>query len=357
MKHSVRGGLWFALSLALACADAAPATPVSTATAQSIAWPEQIIATGAVAAWQEAAVSNRVPGVAVMEIEVAVGDQVRKGALLARLDDRALLADWQRADGERERARIALQQAEREAERSLSLHSTGSVSEQELLAANTTRDLARAQLQVTEANSRMLRIKLDDSRLLAPDDGLITARSAVIGQVPAQGAELFRLIRKNRLEWRAELPPEQFARLRLGATVQLQLPDGQRARGRLRQLAGALENSSRMGLAFVDVLPGSTAKAGMLAQGRFELAPRAGIAVPAAAVQVRDGHALVYRIVQGQARQVLVQLGRHDGPLVEVQGELKAGERVVVQGAGFLRDGEPVSDTGRELEPSRRAQP
>lgn len=343
-----------ALSLAAGAALAAPqASPVTTAEVRAVAWADQVTAQGSIAAWQEAAVASRVPGVAVVEIHAAVGDRVKRGALLARLDDRMLQADLQHAEAERDRARAAWLQAEAEATRSHALRGGGSVSEQELLAATTARDLARAQLQAAEAGCKVLRIKLDDTRLLAPDDGLVVARHAMLGQVPAQGAELFRLIRQERLEWRAELPPEQLSRLHPGAVVRLQLPDGQLARGSLRQLAGALDPGSRLGMAYVDLLPGHSAKAGMMAGGRFELAPRAGLAVPAEAVQVRDGRAVVYRVVQGKVQQLAVQTGRREGGELEVQGALKAGEQVVVQGAGFLRDGDAV----RSAQTPSKAQP
>lgn len=340
MKH-------FPLALCLVAGSvlAAPQpSPVTTAAVQSIEWPDQVAAQGVIAAWQEAAVANRTSGAAIVEIRAAVGDRVKRGSLLALLDDRALHAELQKAEAERDRAQIAFHQADAEAGRSQALRGGGSVSDQELLNAATLRDLARAQLQGAEAVVRGLRIKLEDTRLLAPDDGLITARSAVLGQVPAPGAELFRLIRQERLEWRAELPSEKLARLRQGASVKVQLPDGTDARGRLRQLAGTLETSSRLGIAYVDLLQGHNAKAGMHATGQFELAPRAGVAVPAEAVQVRDGKAVVYRAVQGKVQQVVVQSGRREGGLLEVQGALKAGDRVVVQGAGFLRDGEAVRE-------------
>lgn len=350
----------FVLVLALstsAAQAASPDIPVTSAPVRKVEWPEQISAQGSIVAWQEAVVANRVPGVPVVAIYAEVGDRVKRGTLLARLDDRLLKADLQRAEAERERARLTLVQADIEAKRSQALREGGALSEQELLAAETARELARAQLQAAEASIHALRIKLEDTRLQAPDDGLIVARSAVLGQVPAQGGDLFRLIRQDRLEWRAEVPPDQFARLRIGSAVQLQLPDGHSARGKLRKLAGALESSNRMGLAYVDLSPGDRAKAGMMAAGRFALASRPCLAVPAEAVQVSEGRAVVYRIVGGIARKVVVQIGRREDSEIEVQGALNMGDRVVVLGAGFLRDGERVREMAIETPPSVKVKP
>lgn len=326
-------------------AGAAPGTPVTPVTAtivQQQPWPDQLQAQGVIAAWQEAVVASPASGLALLALHAAVGERVRRGALLARFDDRALRAELQRAEAELARAAAAQQQADAEAARAQALHAGGSVSEQELLALQTQLALARAQQQAAAAGVRALRIRLDDTRVLAPDDGLITARAALLGQVPAAGTELFRLIRQHRLEWRAELSPEQLVRVRPGMAVRLQLADGQQAQGKVRQLAGALEAGTRLALVYVDLQPGSSAKAAMLAAGHFELPGRPALVLPAEALLLRDGRALVFVLDGDSARARPVQTGRRQDGAMEVVAGLRAGERVVLQGAGFLRDGERV---------------
>ncbi|MEJ6001173.1 efflux RND transporter periplasmic adaptor subunit [Paucibacter soli] len=346
-----------------AAAPAAAGTPVTPVTAtivqQQQSWPDQIQAQGVIAAWQEAVVASPSSGLALLALHAAVGERVRRGALLARFDDRALRAELQRAEAELARATATRQQADAEAARAQALHAGGSVSEQELQALQTQLALARAQQQAAAAGVQALRIRLDDTRVLAPDDGLITARAALLGQVPAAGTELFRLIRQHRLEWRAELNPEQLARVRPGMAVRLQLPDGQQAQGKVRQLAGALEASNRLALVYVDLQPGSSAKASMLAAGQFELPGRPALVLPAEALLLRDGRALVFVLEGESAHARPVQTGRRQGGEVEIVAGLRAGERVVLQGAGFLRDGERVRALAAKpaAEPTAKGQP
>lgn len=87
---------------------------------------------------------------------------------------------------------------------------------------------AVAQVAQARAALESARLALTHTRVLAPDDGVVTSRSATLGAVAGSGTELFRLIRQNRLEWRAELGPAQLARVTPGMNATLKLPDGDR---------------------------------------------------------------------------------------------------------------------------------
>lgn len=349
-RHVLLGWL---LCGAMGGTAAAPATPVTLVPVQRLEWPETIAAHGVIAAWQELWVSSRQPGLGVVELGAEPGDRVRRGQLLVRLDDRGLRAELDKAEAEQARSLTLLKQAQAERQRILGLQEQQLVSEQAVLQAQTQLELAQAQQRAAGALMQGLRVRLQDTRLLAPEDGVVSARAAALGQVPAVGAELFRLIRHGRLEWRAELDAAQMARLPPRAAVQLQLPDGRSLPGRVRQLAATLEPSSRLGRVHVDLAPDSSVRAGMVAAGQFELPRRTVLVVPAAALVLRDGRSLVYRVQQGRAQAVPVVAGQRHGEAVAVDGALQAGEAVVVQGAGFLREGEPV----RAVQGARAVQP
>ncbi|MDK2125259.1 efflux RND transporter periplasmic adaptor subunit [Parachitinimonas caeni] len=306
-------------------------------------WSDSIAAQGVIAPWQEMLLSNRLQGVALLELNAAVGEQVKRGSVLARFDDRLIQAELQKAQADLRRAEVALRQAQAERERSRSMRASGLINDQAMLNADTQADLAQAQQQAAAAQVALQRAKLSDTRLQAPDDGLVIARPATLGQVPALGGELFRLIRQNKLEWRAELTAQQLAQVKPGLAVQLQLPDGGSAQGKLRQLAGALEGQSRLGLAYVDLIQPGSAKAAMYASGQIELGRRPALVLPATAVLLRDGRPVVFKLVQGRALKQAVQTGRRQGEWVEIVQGLRPGESVVLQGAGFLQGGEALS--------------
>jgi len=182
--------------------------------------------------------------------------------------------------------------------------------------------------------------------VLAPDDGAIVARTATLGSVASSGQELFRLVRQNRLEWRGELGPAQLAHIAIGQPVLLKLPDGKTARARVRQVGPALDAQTRMGTVFAELEPNSPARPGMYASGAVELSHSDALVVPAAGVVIRDGRSFVVLLRgDGGAAQAALQpvtVGRRQGSEVEIVQGLSAGQRVAVQGAGFVNEGDRV---------------
>lgn len=323
-------------------ADAAALT-VTAANAVEVRWPQVLEAMGAITPWQEAVIGAQVSGVRLIEIRINVGDRVKRGQLLARLDSSALKTDELRLDA-------LWRQAESNRQRALQLQGSDSISEQDLLQYVTQAQVAKAQLQAVQ-----LQLRYTD--VVAPDDGVISSRSATLGAVSTVGQELFRLIRQDRLEWRGELTAAQLAKIAPGQRIGLALPDGSAASARVRQVSPTLDAQSRLGTVFADLEAGSRARAGMYARGTVELAESVATVVPAESVVVRDGrnHVLVLA-AGGRAIERKVEVGRRRDRAVEILSGVNAGEHVAVQGAGFLYDGDtariapsaPASAPGKE---------
>ncbi|MBT3068835.1 efflux RND transporter periplasmic adaptor subunit [Rhodoferax sp. U11-2br] len=324
----------------------AVAMTVTDTTARMVAWPVQLDASGAIAPWQEAVIGGQVDGVRLTELLVGTGDTVHRGQVLARFDTEALRSNVAQS-------RAALRQAEAQAaqalanrDRVLKLKDSGSISEQDVLQSVTQADVASAQLESSRAQLASQELQLRYATVLSPDDGVISARNATVGTVGAVGEELFRLIRKNRLEWRGELTATQLGQVAQGQTITLALPDGRTAKAKVRQMAPLLNSQTRLGVVYADILPGSTARAGMYAQGRVVVAQRPAVVVPAGSVVIRDGRSHVFRFnVQQDIPKVSLQavkVGRRQASDVEILDGLTDGDRVVVEGAGFLNDGDSV---------------
>jgi RND family efflux transporter MFP subunit len=191
--------------------------------------------------------------------------------------------------------------------------------------------------------------------VLAPDDGVISARSATVGAVVPAGQELFRLIRQGRLEWRAEVAAADLAQIRPGMAVTLTPAGGSAMTGKVRMVAPTVDAATRNGLVYVDLLgaqPGvagaeqrarAGARAGAFARGEFAIARSAALTLPQTAVLLRDGFSAVYTVgADSKVRQVPVQVGRRVGDRIEITGGLDPQARVVASGAGFLGDGDTV---------------
>lgn len=343
--------VWFGAAVALAGVahaqpDAAPALTVTAAAAERQLWPDMLRATGAIEPWQEAVVSAQVGGQRLVEILAEVGDSVRAGQVLARFDTATLRAEEAELTASVQQAQASLLEAEANRERALALKERNLLSAQDVTRQVTQADVARAQLAAAEARLASKRLQLKYAEVVAPDAGVVSARSATLGDVAQVGAELFRLIRQSRLEWRGELTAQQLARVTVGADVELALPDGTRTKARVRQIAPMLSERSRLATVYADLPSGSQARAGMYAEGTVLLEQTPAVVVPSTSIVIRDGRSLVFALdATGEVAKVVarqVQVGRRMGDLVEIREGVALGERIVAQGAGFLNDGDVV---------------
>ena len=202
---------------------------------------------------------------------------------------------------------------------------------------------AQARLAGARARQQAADLKMSKTGVLAPDDGVISARSATVGSLTQPGQELFRLIRGGRLEWRAEVPSADLAKVSAGAVAILTAPGGETVRGKVRTVSPSVDPQTRNGLVYVDLPASKGIRAGMFARGEFELARSSALTLPQTAVVQREGFAYVFRM-EGEDRvaQTKVNLGRRVGEQVEIVSGLAPAARVVAAGAGFLADGDVV---------------
>lgn len=324
-------------------AAARPALTVSTVAPERIDWPTMLPANGNITAWQEAIIGAELSGLRVTEVLVNVGDTVKRGQMLARLADDAAQADLAQARASVVEAEASLAEAKANAERSKQLQSQGFISPQATVQVITAEQTAAARLTAARARVQAEDVKVAHTKIVAPDDGVISARGATVGSLTQPSQELFRLIRGGRLEWRAEVTAAELARLQPGLTAHLTTPAGQRITGKVRAVAPAVDPATRNGIVYVDIAAGSGARAGTFARGEFELGNAPALTLPQSAVLLRDGFAYVFRIVaDNRVEQMKVDIGRRIGDRIEVKNGIDATTRVVETGAGFLADGDTV---------------
>jgi RND family efflux transporter MFP subunit len=326
-------------------------TSASTLTVRSVVarseqWPETIEVFGNIAPWEEMIVSAQIEGQPLVELSANVGDRVQSGQVLARFDTARLRAEVRRLRAEVEQARAEVDQANAERDRALQLSDSGGVSEQEVVQRVTAARVTAARLSASRAQLSARELDLQRADVIAPDDGTISARNAQAGMVGTSGLELFRIIRRDRLEWRGELTAAQLSRAAPGQQVLLSLPDGAKARARVRHLAPSMNMQTRLATLYADIEPGGSARAGTYVNGRIVLKESRALVLPASSIVVRDGYSFAYKLTSegegSRVNQQLVEIGRRMGSEVEILSGLGEGERVVAQGAGFLDDGDSV---------------
>ena len=323
------------------------ALTVNTARPQLTRLSQTLVANGDIAAWQEASIGSEANGLRLTEVLVNVGDLVRVGQTLARFSDETVRADLAQANAALLEAQATLAEASSNAERARSLVNTGAISTQQINQFLAGEQTARARVAAAEAAVSAQRLRLKFTQLRAPDSGVISARSATVGAVVANGTELFRMIRKGRLEWRAEVMASELSRIRIGSGVTLVAANGTRLNGKVRMIGPTVNPQTRSALVFVDLLPVASgeapAKPGMFARGEFMLGSGNGVTLPQQAVVVRDGFSYVFQMKSdGRVAQLRVKTGRYLQDYVEITEGISLQDEVVVAGAGFLNDGDLV---------------
>ena len=337
---------------AAGAAAAKPALTVTVTQPQRSTWPVTVAANGSIAPWQEASIGTEANGLRLAEVRVNVGDRVQRGQVLASFGADSVRAELAQIAAAVAEAEAVLADASANAQRARDLQASGALSAQQINQYLTAERTAAARLQAQRAAAQLQQLRLGQTEVLAPDHGVISARSATVGAVLPAGQELFRLIRQGRLEWRAEIAAADLALLRPGQAVRLTPAGGAPLAGRVRMVAPTIDAGTRNGLVYVDLppppargdgLPPGGVKAGMFARGEFEVGHTAALTLPQGAVLLRDGFSYVFRLeADSRVRQAKVEVGRRSGERIEITAGLDAAARVVDSGAGFLADGDTV---------------
>ena len=351
---SLAAGAYFVISAKRAPAGAAsapaavvarPALTVSVARTQTVQLPIRLAANGNIAAWQEALVGAESNGLRLSQLLVNVGDRVSAGQTLAVFASDSVQADVAQARASLLEAQANAAEAVSNAERARTLQGSGALSAQQISQYAASAQAAEARVAAARAALKVQELRAQQTTVLAPDAGIISARSATLGAVVGTGTELFRLIRQGRLEWRAEVTSAELARLRPGMRVSVQPVAGGELQGRVRMIGPTVDPQTRSALVYVDlpVQPQMQARPGMFARGEFDLGSSSAQTIAQRALVVRDGFNYVFELGPDQrVRQRKVQTGRLVGEQVELLSGLAPDASIVVSGAGFLNDGDLV---------------
>jgi RND family efflux transporter MFP subunit len=331
-------------------ADARPAAAKASLT---VTWTQAqradlnvvVAANGSIAAWQEALVGAEGNGWRLAEVRANVGDVVRRGQVLATFAADMANADLAQSKASVVEAEATWADASANAQRARELQTTGALSAQQINQYLTAERTAQARLEAVRAAAQVQQLRLKQTQVLAPDDGVISSRTATVGAVVPAGQELFRLIRGSRLEWRAEVAASELAQIQPGMTVHVTPAGGAALSGKVRMVAPTVDAATRNGIVYVD-LPAALkggARAGMFARGEFDIARSSALTLPQTAVLLRDGFSYVFQLApDNKVRQVQVGVGRRVGERIEITRGLDAQARVVASGVGFLADGDTV---------------
>ena len=320
-----------------------PALTVTTAQPQRTSVPLRLAANGNVAAWQEASIGAESNGLRLTDVRVNVGDVVKAGQVLATFSADTVQAEVAQVRASLLEAQANAAEAAANAQRALSLQASGALSQQQIQQYTTAEKTAQARVEAAKASLNAQQLRLKYAQVVAPDSGVISARTATVGAVVGSGTELFRMVRKGRLEWRAEVTSAELARIRAGVKAQVTAASGAVVEGTVRMVAPTVDPQTRNALVYVDLPVSSDLRAGMFARGEFALGASDALTVPQEALVVRDGFSYVFVVgAENRVQMRKVATGRRVADRVEVLSGLDAQAAIAVRGAGFLNDGDLV---------------
>lgn len=279
---------------------------------------------------------------------VEVGERVRAGQVLARLDpaDQRLAAETARQQvvaAELDRDQIAS-----DIRRFKELYDQGFISPADFDRRMTGLRVATAQLERARAQLDLARNQSAYTTLAADHDGVVTQVAAEVGQVVAAGQPVFKVARPGELEVWIPVSENRLGELAEAKAVEVELwaDPGHRYRGRVRELAPSADPVTRTYTAKVTVLdPGPGVQLGMTASVRLTAGVQEGaLSLPATALFRKDDQPAVWVVdpatSQVQLRPVTVSSYHEDH--VSVTGGLQPGEVVVRAGVHKLFAGEKV---------------
>jgi RND family efflux transporter MFP subunit len=235
-------------------------------------------------AWQELPVGSETSGVAVVELLAEEGDAVKHGQLLARLNDRVLVAQLAQQDANVSEARATLTEARANLQRAETLHRQNATSAQSLDARQAAASTAAARLAVAEASKAETAARLAQTRILAPADGYVSSRTVEIGQIVSSGQELFKVVREGRLELDAEVPETGLASVREGQAALVSADGAGEVAATVRAVAPSIDARTRLGIVHLALPPDSGFRPGMFARAEIALGDAPALVVPQGAV-------------------------------------------------------------------------
>jgi multidrug efflux pump subunit AcrA (membrane-fusion protein) len=208
--------------------------------------------------------------------------------------------------------------------------------------------IAQARAELTQAQGRLQAIEaqLAETTITAPTAGIIADREAKVGQITSNSEMLFTIIQDGRLELRLQIPETLIGKIQPGQSVLVTSNNRNiKLTGKVRQIDPAIDDSSRQATVRVDLPQGTNLKPGMFLQAAINTDTNQGQAVSIEALLPQSGNKAIAFVVQADntVKAQKVTMGEIlSEQQVEVVEGLQPGDRIVLKGAAYLKDGDRV---------------
>jgi RND family efflux transporter MFP subunit len=295
---------------------------------------------------QDATVRAELPA-AVVQTYADVGQRVARGAILARLDDRAIRDTYLSARTAVTTAQNNYTVAARDLDRAQALAKAGAIADRDVEYARNAASAASAQLANARAMYANAAKQLGYTQIRAPFAGVISQRQISAGDAVSPGGAMFTVVNPASMRLEASVPAAQLALVRVGLPVEFSVTGypNRAFAGRITRVSPTADPATGQ-VQIVATIPnaGNTLVGGLFAEGRVASETRTAPVAPATAVDERGIRPFAMRIKNGRVERVEVQVGIRDEAqeIVEIRIGLTPGDTVLLGAARGVSPGTPI---------------
>jgi RND family efflux transporter MFP subunit len=277
-------------------------------------------------------------GGTVLQVGPELGQAVKKGDLLARVEAKALGSVTTSAQGGVASAEAQLDLARREVQRTEALVKGGAVAQRDLDRAQSQVTAAEAQLKQARAQLASSQSQLGDATVRSPIAGVVARRSVNVGDVVSPGAQLYEVIDPKTMRLDASVASDNLSAIAPGKAVDFEVRGypGQRFAGTIARVAPAADPVTRQIQVLVDIPnEGGKLVAGLYAEGRVSIEKREALLVPLAVVDMSGDQPSVLRVKNGVVERAVIATGIRDerAEVIEVTNGVAAGDVLLMSRA------------------------
>jgi HlyD family secretion protein len=301
--------------------------------------------TGTVAARYDMPIGIEGDAGRIIGVYVDAGDHVKRGQLLAKIDESVWQPQVNRLAASLEQARAQAALSAAEYRRAAAVESAGALSAEEIEKRRALSITDAASVRVAEAMLAEAQARLARTRVVAPSDGTVLTRHAEVGQTASPGGEaLFRLASGGEIEMRGQVAEQDLSVLTVGQPASIYLVGSNKPyEGRVRLLPAVIDPQSRLGDIRVALKPDPALRPGAFARGAVSVSKADRTVLPQTAVMSDSKGAYVYVVGDGdKVERRDVQVGGTISSGIIIASGLTGQERIITTAAGFLREGEQV---------------
>lgn len=294
--------------------------------------------------WQ-AEIGSKVDG-RLEKVFVKEGDRVTKGQVLAMLEAIDTDANLTSARGSFMDAETNLKKAEMDYMRYAKLGESGAVSQAVVDNYRFARDNAKAKLESARGNLLSQQSKAVDTRIIAPNDGIVYKRYYQEGYYAKAATPIFAIADISSLKTTIHIPEGNISEVAVGnkAKVELAAYPGKNVEGTITRIAPVADTPSHTFAAEVSIPNGDNMRAGIFATVMLEASAKENVmVVPLQAIVMRDDQKTVFvPDKDGFVKRKVIDVGYMDDKIAEVKAGLEENELIVVEGHNKLREGSQI---------------